>query len=549
MLPTGAELDSLAVRWRLGPSTVAGIGLIALAVTLRAQSPAGQGGDLILRSNTRVVEINVSVRDAHGKPVENLDKIDFTVTDNGKPRPFSIFNVTRSAPSDDAAPAVSAPPTPPLPPNTFTNVGHQPPHPPSTHSTVLLLDGVDGWFDNFALARKGVLGMLTKVPADEKIALYVLAKHRGLAILQDYTLDRALLLAAMDKFIPEWMCPVPIRLTGVDDGMHDGTLGPSTPGRIKFAECRDLKTMYPDVESVRRSFDALANALRSQPGRKSVFWVTQGFPPSLLRQDQFWNQTISKLNDANVEVNTLDSNGLGGPAGYWGPGGTLTMMQLAERTGGTAYYHRNDLDAALTEGIAGSRTGYTLGFYVTEVDGRYHQLRVSVNRPNLQLNYRQGYYAVDETKEDRSKKSAELTEALLHPVDSSEIGITASLRVKPDGPRGAVNVSLQLAPEALSLQAGKAGKTGKVRELFVERNAAGKVVGQQPFLSQFAVGSKTQAAFTSHGVTIEQALQLPADAVSLSIIVQDTESGRMGSLTVPLEKVTPASLAPAAAHQ
>jgi VWFA-related protein len=518
---------------------------MALAVTLPAQSPSGPGGDLILRSNTHVVQIDVSVRDAHGKPVDDLGKGDFTVTDNGKPRPFSIFTVTRPTPSGDAAPEVSAPATPQLPPNTFTNMG-QPPHPPSTHSTVLLLDGIDGWFDNFALARKGVLGMLTKVPADEKIALYVIAKHRGLAILQDYTLDRAMLLAAMDKFVPEWMCPAPASLSGADDGMHDGTLGPSAQSRIKFAECRDVKTMSADVEIVRASFDALANALRSQPGRKSVFWVTQGFPPSLLRQDQSWNQTISKLNDGNVAVNTVDSNGLGGPAGYWGPGGTLSMMQLAERTGGTAYYHRNDLDAALAEGIEDARTGYTLGFYVTEIDGRYHHLKVSVNRPNLQLNYRQGYYAVDELKPDRSQKTAELTEALLNPGSSSEIGITATLRVKKDGPRGAVTISLKLTPDALSLKAGKTGKTGKVKELFVERNAAGKVVGQQPFLSQFEIGLQRQAAFTSHGITIEQTIQLPPGAVSLSIIVQDAGNGRMGSLTVPLEKVTPAKTAPSA---
>src|ERR1035438_10251230 len=205
--------------------------------------------------------------------------------------------------------------------------------------------------------------MLNKVPADERIALYVLAKHRGLGILQDYTLDRSLLRAAMDKFVPEWMCPAP-PIPG-DDGMTQWG-----SARSKLGECRDLKSMYPDVESFRSSLNALANALRSQPGRKSVFWVTQGFPPSLLRQDQAWDQTISKLNDANVEVNAVDSNGLGGPAMYWGPGGTLTIMQLAERTGGTAYYHRNDIDGALTEEIADSRTGYTLGFYLTEIDGR-----------------------------------------------------------------------------------------------------------------------------------------------------------------------------------
>ena len=155
---------------------------------------------------------------------------------------------------------------------------------------------------------------------------------------------------------------------------------------------------------------------------------------------------------------------------------------------------------------------------------------------------------MDEPKPDRSQKNAELTEVLLDPAGALEIGITAVLDVKPDGPMEAVNFRLKLTPDALSLKTGEAGKTGKLKELFVERNAAGKVVGQQLFLSQFEVGPKRQTAFTSHGVTIEQVLQLPADAVSLSIIVQDAASGRMGSLTVPLEKVTPAKIAPSVAR-
>jgi VWFA-related protein len=526
------------------------MGLIALAAALCAQSPLGQDSDLTLRSNTRVVEIDVSVRDAHGKPVEDLNQSEFTVTDNGKPRSFSIFNVSRSAHSGDAAPAaLSAQSAPQLPPNSFTNVG-QPAPPPSNHSTVLLLDGVDGWFDNFALARAGVLGMLEKVPADEKIALYVVGKHQGLGILQDYTLDRSLLLAAMDKYIPQWMCPAP-PIPGGAEGMQDGSLGlPASPGlRVEYGECRNLKTMWADVESVRDSFDALARTLRSQPGRKSVFWVTQGFPPSLLRQDQAWNETISRLNDANVEVNTLDSNGLGGPIPFWGPGGILTMMQLAGRTGGTAYYWRNDLDAALTEGIANSRAAYTLGFYLTKVDGRYHRLKVSVDRPNLQLNYRQGYYAVDEPRRGKPKKNTELSEALLNPADSSEIGITASLEVGPDGPPGSVNVSLKLTPDSLSLKPGKAGKIGEVKELFVEWNAAGQVVGQQSSASRFAIGPEKQVAFSRHGLTVETQLQLPAGAVRLSIVIQDTESGRTGSLTVPVDKITSGGIAPPAARK
>jgi len=57
------------------------------------------------------------------------------------------------------------------------------------------------------------------------------------------------------------------------------------------------------------------------------------------------------------------------------------------------------------------------------------------------------------------------------------------------------------------------------------------VVGRQSAVSQFNVSAEKEAAFRSLGVTIYAALQLPADVVRLSIIVQDTESGRIGSLT------------------
>jgi hypothetical protein len=42
----------------------------------------------------------------------------------------------------------------------------------------------------------------------------------------------------------------------------------SRPARMQLA-----------ADSVRLSLKALAQKLRTQPGRKSVFWMTQGFPP------------------------------------------------------------------------------------------------------------------------------------------------------------------------------------------------------------------------------------------------------------------------------
>jgi VWFA-related protein len=147
---------------------------------IAARAALQSDNTLKLRADTRVVEIEVTVRDSKGKPVEDLQQSDFTVTDNGKPRPFTIFSVNRDAfPPQLSENLPDLPPHPQLPPNVFTNIGAPPP-PREGHSTILLLDGVNGWFENFAWARQAVLGMLTKIPADEKTALYVVQNGDGL---------------------------------------------------------------------------------------------------------------------------------------------------------------------------------------------------------------------------------------------------------------------------------------------------------------------------------------------------------------------------------
>ncbi|HLK46560.1 MAG TPA: VWA domain-containing protein, partial [Bryobacteraceae bacterium] len=363
-----------------------------------------------LRTDTRVVEIDVSVRDSQGRPVENLDKTDFKVTDNGKARPFTIFSINRGqtmsasrGAQPDNPPALAAGST--LPPNVFSNAGAF--TPPQGHSTILLVDAINGWFDNFGLARQAVLGLLTKAPADEKIALYVLVKGVGMVTLQSYTTDRSKLATAIAQFTPRGMPAAPPRMEGSEGMIETPSNGKQD---VSFSREPDLVqagftsieekefAVRISAEDVRAALNGLAEQLKNVPGRKSVFWITQGFPPAQVRDvnQAGWDKTFANLNDANIAVNTVDDNGLGGPLRYWGPGAIRTLQQVAEATGGQAYFYRNDLDAAMASGIADSRSSYTLGFYLTQMDGKYHKLKVRVDRPGLELTYRLGYYAQNE---------------------------------------------------------------------------------------------------------------------------------------------------------
>jgi len=44
-----------------------------------------------LHAETRVVQVEVSVRDSHGRPVTGLSRQDFTLGDEGKSRGMDIF--------------------------------------------------------------------------------------------------------------------------------------------------------------------------------------------------------------------------------------------------------------------------------------------------------------------------------------------------------------------------------------------------------------------------------------------------------------------------
>src|SRR3569833_2817514 len=72
---------------------------LLVAASLRAQETP----EITLRAETRVVQVDVTVRDSSGKPVEDLKQSDFRILDNGTPRPFTIFSVNRAAP-DTAQP-------------------------------------------------------------------------------------------------------------------------------------------------------------------------------------------------------------------------------------------------------------------------------------------------------------------------------------------------------------------------------------------------------------------------------------------------------------
>src|SRR5258708_39874972 len=72
------------------------------------------------------------------------------------------------------------------------------------------------------------------------------------------------------------------------------------------------------------------------------------------------------------------------------------MNNLAQSTGGKAFYNRNDLIVGLRTSLEDGATYYTLSYYPDNKkwDGKFRVITVKSARPGVNLRYRLGYYAV-----------------------------------------------------------------------------------------------------------------------------------------------------------
>src|SRR5688572_6202025 len=68
--------------------------LLVGASVLAAVAPAlsgAEGQESVFRSGTRIVPVLATVTDAQGRLVPDLEREQFTILDNGKPQPITLF--------------------------------------------------------------------------------------------------------------------------------------------------------------------------------------------------------------------------------------------------------------------------------------------------------------------------------------------------------------------------------------------------------------------------------------------------------------------------
>jgi len=233
-----------------------------------------------IRVSTHLVVVDVVVIDKQGKLVRGLKQDDFAVQEKGKSQKIVFF----SSPSTE-----QKQPAPDLPPGIYSNKPEY--RSPGGPLVVLLLDAANTPFKDQAYARQQMLKFVEEqYKPGQRMAIFTLTN--GLSILQDFTTDPSVLLAALKKYQPVSQEMANAAAPRVPSTSSDGGKGAqlAAAGMVeRMREFQNIQLAYVQdrrVETTTAAMRGLARILGGMPGRKSVVWVTAAFPFSLIPEDR-----------------------------------------------------------------------------------------------------------------------------------------------------------------------------------------------------------------------------------------------------------------------
>lgn len=407
---------------------------------------------LRLKVSSNLVLVRVVVRDAQGKPVENLEKKDFRIFDRGKEQSISQFEVETLAPS---SPAVSGATPAAAAENPW----------PVQHSSVaagkflaLYFDDLNSSDADMIQARDAANRYLAvNLQPNDQVAIFTTSEMLTAFSSDPKQIHDALykLRVSASALNQAHYCPnlsdyQALQITegnqealgvALDEAAHcdGGVLLPpgekqataSSPSQSGTGGIADaviqglaqsiLNHAQGQARANLRQLDQVVKYCSEMPGQRTVILVSPGF---LSQSEQFQlDRLIDHALRAQVVISALDPKGLatlmreGDTATSYVPinpkalqsahridsqrelVATAVLADVAQGTGGEFFHNSNDLQGGFGA-LAGAPVYYILAFSPTDIrkDGKFHPLKIEVaqKEKRFSIQARRGYFALKE---------------------------------------------------------------------------------------------------------------------------------------------------------
>jgi VWFA-related protein len=507
------------------------LGVLFAGSTIALAQQPGQP-PATFRAGTALVDFTIVALDENGGPVSDLRMDEIIILEDDQSRDVAFFQFEGAAPADAAT--TRSPDA--LPPGTFTNQTEFAPGAPR-QLVAIVLDFVNASPVEQMELRAQFLHYLKQIPSEAHVGLYLL-RDRAVAV-HDYTQDAGSLRDRIEKGEPgifERALASTVdsqKLLAGASPDRRGSLAAMLEADTRAVEGFNVHILRERRQKTLSALDSVGAHLAGLPGRKSLVWISHGFPLTSNLEASYVDEvrgTSQRLASHDVAIYPVDARGL--PAYRASP---LTMGRIegtselmASITGGRVTRNNNDLTLGLAAAAEDSRGTYSVGFYaVADPDNRWHRLTVRTLRPGLSLRHREGYLAAATPADQFTWSEEQWNEMASRPLTSTAV----RFKVRPTLVTGGLKLALEVVPEDLQFRRANDGQTAELDIALVERSGAGPTN-----VRVNSASVQLSAGITPSAIPLEAEFRLNPQTSSVRVIVRDKASGKLGSVDLPLHK-------------
>ncbi len=376
--------------------------------------------------------VQVYVTDKKGNPILDLGKEDFTISDNGKKKTLTEFekHTLQLLPNETGAQHKVIPENEPLIPDELMR-----------RKFFLIFDYAYNNTKGILKAKEAALDFIgTRIQPADEVGVLSYSTLKSLKLHEYLTTDHQKLQEVVEGFN---MQTKKGRAESFEDqywyqATGENPLDASKAGKPSFRLEEEDPSFDPDLGSNKFSAQQdsvsyalhfiekmkdFAKALRYIPGYKHIILFSSGIPYSIIygihQSPDTWNTTrgedtmlqqgwdqgnkllqikydemLQELTSSNTTIFSMDTEDLGSTIGMNSRlTGGFSLQTMATSTGGKYFGDINSADEHLEtiQNLTGCY--YVLGYYVDEEwDGKYHELKVKVNRKGSKVHAQKGYF-------------------------------------------------------------------------------------------------------------------------------------------------------------
>jgi hypothetical protein len=284
--------------------------------------------------------------------------------------------------------------------------------------------------------------------------------------------------------------------------------------------------------------------LRYLEGEKHLVFITERglFLPRL--EDD--TSIAAMANDARVVLDTIQTGGVsGGPPPVSGhqplaPGPSFietfalgTLRTMADLTGGHASIY-SYADKAVERIDQSTRFQYLLGYAPPGAmwDGGYRRISIKVNRPDVKVAYRQGYYARPQLVPYNRQEFltySRISAAALYPDTIRDIKLKLKSQIDRSNDAVTAVVDVQIDPERLALEGSNGERNSEIDLAVFCWDVEGKSVGELWKKVTVALNAETYPIALRSGVPYSVKVPLKTIPRRVKVVVYDYRGDVIGT--------------------